>query len=122
MAENQQLLNLPPVAEFNPDTEVGASLSKKWDIWIRDFDMFVAASGVTDNTQKRALLLYSAGSRVREIFQTLADTGAEDEFDTVKTKLKEYFQPQKNTRYEIYKLRQMKQEVDESLDNFHLRL
>ena len=64
-------LSLQPLPEFNPDAEVGASLAKKWDVWIRDFEMFIVASGVTENTQKRALLLYSVGSRVREIFDTL---------------------------------------------------
>ena len=68
--------------------------------------MFVMTSGITDDTQKRALLLYSAGNLVREIFGTLQDTGDADAFGTAKEKLKAYFQPQKNGRYEIYKFRQ----------------
>ena len=119
MASN---LNLQPLPEFNPDIEVGASLAKRWDNWLRDFSMYVTASGITDDTQKRALLLYTAGSRVREVFATLTDTGQADAFGTAKTKLTEYFQPQKNKRYEIYKFRNMKQEDGESFDGFHRRL
>ena len=96
-------LHLQPLPEFNPDIEVGASLAKRWEIWLHDFSTYVTASGVTDETQKRAILLYTAGSRVREIFETLINTGAADAFETAKTKLTAYFEPQKNKRYEIYK-------------------
>ena len=101
-----------------------SSISKRWEIWLRDFSMFVVANGIADedNTRKRALLLYMAGSRIREIFATLPDTGGDDDFNTAKTKLTEYFKPQQNKRYEVYKFRQLRQNNDESLDQFHTRL
>jgi hypothetical protein len=64
---NVQSVNIPPPPEFNPDSEVGASLATRWITWMEDFEMFLTASGIKDETQKRALLLYQAGSRVREI-------------------------------------------------------
>ena len=115
-------LNLTPLPEFNPDVEVGSSVSKKWERWLKDFKMYIVATAVSDNTRKRALLLYMVGSRVREIFENLVETGEENDFDTAVNKLTEYFAPQKNTRYEIYKFRQLKQEDGESLDAFHIRL
>ena len=71
-------LSLQPVPEFNPDAEVGASLSTCWKKRLADFEMYILASGITNNTRKRALLLYQAGSRVREIFAQLSDTGNAD--------------------------------------------
>ena len=115
------VLNLSPLPEFNPETEIGSSVAKRWEIWLNDFTMFITANAITDNARKRALLLYMGGSRVREIFSTLQDTGDDDNFDTAKTKLNEYFAPQKNKRYEIYQFRKMKQEDGESLDTFHTR-
>jgi hypothetical protein len=41
---------------------------------------------------------------------------------TAKDKLREYFEPQKNRRYEVFKFRQAKQESNETLDQFHTRL
>ena len=82
--------------EFNPDTEVGASLTTRWKKWLTDFDMYLTASGIKTNTRKRALLLYQAGARVREIFAQFEDTGTADAFDTAKQKLTAYFEPQKN--------------------------
>ena len=68
-------LNLPPLPEFDPDIEVGASLAKRWETWTKDFLTYIVANGVTEDKQKRALLLYLAGPRVREIFETLSETG-----------------------------------------------
>ena len=66
--------------------------------------------------------MYQAGSRVREIFKQLPDTGADEDFDTAKEKLCLYFKPQKNRRYEVYRFRQGTQEQSETLDKFHMRL
>ena len=119
---NTQSVSIQPLPEFSPDAEIGASLAAKWRLWIEDFDMFILASGITDPKRKRALLLYQAGQRVREIFRQLPDTGTETDYDTAKTKLQEYFEPQQNRRYAVYRFRQAKQETHETLDQFHTRL
>ena len=117
-----QAVSIQPMPEFNPDTEVGSSLGVRWKNWIDDFEMFIVASGITDPKRKRALLLYQAGQRVREIFKQLEDTGNDTDYDTAKAKLKGYFEPQRNRRYEVYTFRQAKQEQGETLDQFHTRL
>ena len=91
-----QGLQIPPVREFQPDAELGASLASKWRTWLADFEMFSTASGITTTTRKRSLLLYLAGSRVREIFQHLPDVGNADDYDTAKTKLNTHFEPSVN--------------------------
>ena len=115
-------LPLQPMPSFDPDTAVGASLATRWKTWLNDFDTFLVPSGITDKKQQRALLLYHAGPRIRGIFKQLHDTGDADAFDTAKIKLTEYFEPQKNRRYEVFCFRQAKQEQGESLDKFHTRL
>ena len=64
-----QSVSIQPVPEFNPGSEVSASSAKRWNTWIAKFKMFITARGIQDKKQKRALLLYQAGSRVREIFR-----------------------------------------------------
>ena len=105
---SKQSVSIQPLPEFSPDAEIGASLAAKWSLWIEDFEMFILASGITDPKRKRALLLYQAGQRVREIFRPLQDTGTEADYDTAKTKLQEYFEPQQNRRYAVYRFRQAK--------------
>lgn len=117
-----QSVAIRPMPEFNPDADVGASVATRWNNWISDFDMFILASGITDPKRQRALLLYQAGPRVREIFKQLPETGDSSDYDTAKAKLKTYFEPQKNRRYEIYCFRKAVQEQRETLDHFHTRL
>ena len=84
--------------------------------------MFLLASGITDEKRKRALLRYQAGQRVREIFRQIPETGPESDYKIAKDKLTEYFEPQKNRQYEVYRFRQAVQEPNETLDQFHTRL
>ena len=97
-----QSVAITPMPEFCPDAKLGTSLATKWNNWQSDFDMYLTASGVTDPTRKRSLLLYQAGPRVREIFKQIPDTGTSADYDTAKAKLKAHFDPQKNKRYEVY--------------------
>ena len=115
-------LNLHPLPEFDPDIEVGASLSTRWRQWLRDFDTYLLASGIRDLGRKRAILLHQAGSRVREIFSQIPDTGDAADYELARDKLTAYFEPQTNRRYEVYKFRQTRQEQGETLDHFHTRL
>ena len=116
-------ISLQTVPEFNPNSrEVGASLATLWKKWLADFEILITAAGITDDTRKRALLLYQAGSRVREIFGQLENTGENNAYDTAKAKLTEYFEPQKNRRYDVYCFRQANQEPQETLDQYHTRL
>ena len=94
-----QSVPVQPMPEFNPDAEVGASVATRWTTWLSDFEMFLLASGITDTKRQRALLLYTAGPRVREIFKQIPNNGDENNFNTAKEKLAEYFQPQTNRRY-----------------------
>jgi hypothetical protein len=60
-----------PMPPFDPDSDIGANIGPKWKIWMEDFEMYITANGITDKAKigkKRALLLYQAGVRVREIF------------------------------------------------------
>ena len=83
------------------------------------------ASRIQDTKHQKALLLYQAGPKVREIFNQLSyvnGEGDKDNFATTKAKLIEYFEPQKNRRYEVYRFRETRQGNQESLDTFHTRL
>ena len=77
---------------------------------------------ITDKKQKRAMLLHYAGPSVDEIFDTLEDTGDEDDYDKAVEKLNDYFKPKANVTYEVYIFRQAKQKEEETIDSFHTRL
>ena len=99
-----------------------AALATKWKRWKRGFEYFLKGKGVQSGTQKRALLLHLAGSEVQDIFETLADTGTDDQYEVAVTKLDDHFTPQKNIPFERHVFRQLKQEENESTDQYITRL
>ena len=84
--------------------------------------MYLAAHDVKDATRKRALLLYSAGEDVSDIFETLPDQGEEKDYAKTVTALNGCFQPEVNKTYEIYMFRNATQNSGESLDSYCTRL
>ena len=107
-----QSVTINPTPEFSPDAKIDTSLAIGWNNWQADFEMYSTASGISDQTSKRTLLLYQAGPRVREIFKQIPDTGTDADYDIAKQKLyfvllKTYFDLQKNRGYEVYQLKQI---------------
>ena len=82
--------------------------------------MFLTASGITQDEQKKALLLHLGGKALREVYHSLQ--AAEDKYKNVVQKLDEYFKPKKNITYERYLFKQVKQSSDESSSNYVTRL
>ena len=95
------------------------SLAQKWDQYVKRFDYYIKASGVTRDEQKRALLLHVSREEVQDLFETMTDTGTT--YAQAIDKLNEYFAPKKNIAFERHVFRQSKQE-DKTVDNFIVRL
>ena len=114
-------VDIPPVAQFDV-TGSTANLSQKWSDWQKRFNYYILAKGVTENAQKRALLLHLSGPAVQDIFETLPDTGGADDYAKACDKLKEYFAPKKNLSFETHEFRQITQGPHESMDSFVARL
>lgn len=108
---------LPPFPSFSVH-EDNASVGPRWKKWLKRFEMYLAAHDVKDATRKRALLLYSAGEEVSDIFETLPDQGEEKDYAKAVTALNAYFQPKVNKTYEIYLFRNASQNSGESQDSY----
>ena len=104
---------------FDPISDP-SSISQRWKSWKRRFETYLIALNITDDKQKRALLLYQAGELTQEIFDTIPDTG--EDYPTAMTKLDEYFAPKKNIDYENFQFRQAVQLKDETVDQFATQL
>ena len=85
-------IEVAPLTPFDPYGD-SSSLSQRWKSWKRRFETYLIAVNVTDDKQKRALLLYQAGQSTQELFDTLTDTG--EDFTTAMAKLDAYFMPKK---------------------------
>ena len=112
-------LDLMPIAPFDPLSDP-TSIGQRWKTWKRRFEVYVTAMNITNDKQKRAVLLYQVGQATQEIFDTLPDTC--NDFDTAMTKLDSYFPPKKNVDYEIFKFRTTVQNSGETTDQYATRL
>ena len=61
------LSGLPGLPAFEAVGEP-VTLAQRWITWKEDFELYVTASGISEPTQKRALLLHLAGLTVRDMF------------------------------------------------------
>lgn len=109
--------NLPTFPVF--DIHSG-NTGARWPKYIRPLENVFVAFNVTENKQKRALLLHYAGEEVMDVFDTLGDTRTD--YDTAKTKLNAYMAPKRNVEYEQFVFREAKQLDTEAVDSYHTRL
>ena len=58
-------VDLQPLQQFDPTSDP-TSLSQRWKGWKRRFETYLEALKITDDKQKRALLLYQAGQETQE--------------------------------------------------------
>ena len=112
-------VDLAPFPPFDPLSEP-SSLGQRWKNWTKRFQVYLTAMNITDDKQRRALLLYQAGPATQDIFETFADTG--DDYKTALEKLDAYFLPKKNVDYEIFQFRQAVQQPSKTIDQFVTRL
>ena len=112
-------LQVSPVAPFDPHVDAN-SLCQRWKRWVQAFELYVGASGVKDDNQKRQLLLHCAGMDVQDIFYTLPATGTD--YKTAKDKLTAHLTPKQNTSYNRHVFRKEVQKEGESVWQFVTRL
>ena len=89
------------------------------------FENLLLAMNITNAIRKKAMLLHYVGEEVNEIFDTLdvpEATEEEDVFRKAEKALREYFTPQKNLEFEVYKFRQAKQLPGENISAYHTKL
>ena len=113
-----KVLDLPKITAFSLGET--STISQRWRKWVKSFEYYIAASGITEKKQQRAILLHLAGPEVQDIFETLEDTG--NDLDTAITKLTAYFEPRKNIPFERHNFRQTKQLQGETIEQFAIRL
>lgn len=92
MAEFVPLSGLAGLTTFDAVGEP-VTLATRWEKWIAEYKIYVTASGVKCDAQKRALLLHVAGPGVRDIVSTYPEDtrGGEEEYEKVVTCLTDHF-------------------------------
>ena len=75
------------------------TISTRWKNYKRRFENLIVALNVTDDRQKKALLLNYTGEEAYEVYEKLT-TGAEDEtYEAVITSLDGHFAPKRKKKF-----------------------
>lgn len=90
--------DIQSIPNFNCDDRSG--IGPRWKRWFRAFELYCGGKGITDNDQKRALLLHTAGMDVQDIFYILPEEEGDDAYAETTTALNNYFIPQSNIPFE----------------------
>lgn len=109
-------LDVDTVASFNMTGDF-ASMSPRWKRWKRAFTFYITSRGITDDEQKTALLLHTAGMDVQDLFETLPTlqpstnstdtTTTQSKYELTMKTLDDYFTPKVNVPYERHIFRQI---------------
>ncbi|KAK9737198.1 hypothetical protein QE152_g10901 [Popillia japonica] len=115
--------NIKPFSESENTENSGA----RWQKWLRRFNNFLTAAGLTDDTRMEAMLLHCIGEETFDIYCSLPDpttTPASTlaKYEKAKQKLNNYFVPKINMEFEIYNFRQAKEIHTETIDEYYARL
>lgn len=132
--------SLPNFEQFTTGSAPDAAI--KWRKWVEKLENMMCAMDITSDKRKKAVLLHYCGEDTYDIYDSFTDvqkgidatrvvTPATEEtpevtesieYVTLKRSLTDYFTPKKNSTFETYKFRQIKQEVGENMDAYYTRL
>ena len=113
-------INIPCLQPFIIESNTSSNLDKLWIRWREDLVLFLMASAITSDDQKKALLLHLGGSDIKEIYRGIQQMG--DKYKDTIIRLDEYFKPRKNITYERYLFKQTKLNKNENSSNYITRL
>ena len=93
---------------------------------MKGLEIYLTAAGITDNGQKRALLLYRVGDNVRDIFETVNEVdvpgGNVGTYQAAGAALNTYFCPKTNKHFERHIFRSCAQDSTETIHKYVTRL
>ncbi|XP_036320549.1 uncharacterized protein LOC118735059 [Rhagoletis pomonella] len=124
----------PPPFDYNLH---GADCANEWRNWLRGFELFLKLNKTYDDDEKCSMLLHYAGQKVQKVYFNLPPTSNNgekgplaggygcfetSEYNDAVAKLEHFFAPKRNNTYERHVSRRMKQESDEKIEVFTMRL
>lgn len=107
--------------QISPPEKFNFREPDKWPVWIRRFQRFSQASGLTEKGEESQVnaLVYCMGPEADDIMASFGLNEADSKkFDTVKAKFEAHFVKKKNVVFERAKFNLRKQEDGEAVDSF----
>uniref|UniRef100_A0A0A9WHB1 RNA-directed DNA polymerase n=1 Tax=Lygus hesperus TaxID=30085 RepID=A0A0A9WHB1_LYGHE len=116
-----QTIALPPnFGSLEIDGVSTTNLSKKWSDWIKQFQLYLVASGLDTEADKRkvAILLSLIGPQSMTIFNSFKVDENTVSYEDLVKKFADHFTPKKNTTVERHNFFTRHQKSGESIDEY----
>ena len=110
---------LPPFQPFDPSSDP-STVGQRWKKWVRRFENLLLSLREFDPTIRRGLLLTYVGDATNDVFDILPDTGTT--YESAVTALNQHFDPMQNKDLAVFEFRELRQEINETLNDFYRRL
>ena len=97
-------VSLPTFPPFDVHSDASSTVVR-WKKWLRRFEnMMIGLNMKDDLKRKRALLLHYTGEEINDIFETLPDTGEENNYQAAIDALKHIslLRPIRNSRFTVF--------------------
>ena len=107
---------LPPFQLFYPSAD-RTTVGQRWKKWVLRFENLLLSLREFDSTIRHGLLLTYVGDSAKDIFDILPDTSTT--YETAIAALNQHFSPIQNKDMAIFEFREIKQEVNEILNDFY---
>ena len=108
------MASMPTLPPFDPYGD-STSLSQRWETWIKLFEGAMVGFNITAPKRKRALLFHFGGDALHKVFDTLEDTGDENDYVKATDALQSHFVPKKNIIYETIMFRRLTHHPEENV-------
>ena len=107
--------------QISPPDKFNFREPDKWLVWIRRFQRFSQASGLTEEGEESQVnaLIYCMGSEADDVMGSFSLSDVDSKkFGTVKAKFEAHFIKKRNVVFERAKFNTRKQEEGEAVDSF----
>ena len=113
-------LHIPMFPSFSLDETT--TIATQWEIYKKRFENLLIALNVTNDSQELALLLNYLGEECYDICDNLLIPGTQESYNNTIQLFDGHFKPKPNISYEMYTSRKIKQNADETISKFFIRV
>ena len=113
-------LHIPVFPSFSLDGTT--TIATQWETYKKRFENLLIALNVTNDSQELALLLNYLGEECYDICDSLLILGTQESYNNAIQLFDGHFKPKPNISYEMYTSRKIKQNADETISKFFIRV
>ena len=99
-----------------------STLGSRWEAWLDEFKLFIAAANMTDQARNKAAFQLLMRREAREICRTLKKADDSEDLDALYKLMSTHFVGKRSEFTEQHRFHETRKIPDEPIDEYHMRL